>query len=405
MLRVRLHIPAVLLMLALAGSVVSCRKTAPAAPASGPDPVTVSLVPVQTRPAERWIELTGTLYGEEEASVAAEVPGRVLEVRADLGDRVEPAGVLAVLDETDYRLAVEQERAGLAASLAKIGLSALPPGDVNLSALPPVARAAAQQSNASARFERARKLYEREPPLISEQDFADIRTQLEVASTSAQVESLNAGALVADARVRASALAAAEERLSDTRITAPRVAGLTYRVAARRVSIGEVVAQGQVMFRLIASDRVKFRGLVPERFIGRFAVGAKAKLRVDAFETPFDATVTRISPAVDPASRSFEVEIEAPNAEDKLKPGGFARASISTGTQANARFLPESAVSQFAGVQRVYAVKDGKVTEHRVEVGPAAGGQRELLTPLDGITSIIDAPRGLREGLPARVAP
>lgn len=389
-------------VLALCGLVLSScgdRTVAPR-PAGAPDPQgqTVKLVPVQTRPADRYVEITGTLYGEEEVSIAAEVPGRVVKIHAELGDTVPEGGQLAQIDPTDFQLALDEQNAALVAALAKIGLTELPKADIELSKLPLVARAEAEESNAKARLDRARRLYERTPPLLSEQDFADIQTRYEVASTSAAVERLNAQSLLSEARVKASALRTAQQRLNDTQIIAPPERPLKYRVAARNVSVGEVVAEGQPLYRLVATDRVKFRGLVPERYAQQIVAGAWAQLTVDAFPKPFGAKVSRVAPAVDVATRSFEVEIQADNPEGRLKPGSFLRARILIGTQADARFVPESAVTQFAGVQRVFSVKDGKVVEHRVELREAADGFREVTGGLDGVEQIIDAPRGIRTG-------
>lgn len=400
----------VLIGLAIGAASLSGCKRSPANGGAGggatapQEPRPVSLVGVTTRPADRSIEITGTLFGEEEVTIAAEVAGRVVEVEADLGDAAEHGTLLSRIDPTDYELAVEEQRAALLTALAKIGLDELPSGEVDLEALPIVARARAQSENARSRLERARKLYERTPPLISEQDFADIQTQYEVATTSVSVERLNAKSLVAEARARASSLRQAEQRLSDTRVIAPAEKPLTFRVAARHVSVGEVVSPGQAMFRLVASDRVKFRGQVPERYLRDVATGASAELVSTAFPEPFTAEVARVSPAIDVQTRSFEVEVEAANLEGRLKPGSFMLARIKTGTKADAKFVPESAILQFAGVQRVFSVRDGKVVEHRVRLGTPDGGTRELLDGLEGVESVIDRPRGLSAGMAVRVA-
>lgn len=385
-----------------------CEKRAPAQaaganPQAAPKPV--RLVAVESRAVDRFIEVTGTLYGEEEVTVAAEVGGRVVEVVADLGDSAAHGAMLARIDPTDYELAVQEQQSALQTALAKIGLDQLPEGEIDVESLPLVARAKAQESNARSRLDRARRLYERTPPLISEQDFADIQTQHEVATTSVNVERLSARSLVAEARVRASSLLQAQTRLADTRVIAPAEKPLTYRVAARRVSVGEVVASGQPMFRLVASDRVKFRGLVPERFARETAVGASAQLVIDGYPAPFEAKVARVSPAVDIQTRSFEVEVEAPNSDGRLKPGSFVLARIQTGTRLNSKFVPDSAVLQFAGVQRVFSIKDGKVAEHRVKLGKVENGMRQLLDELPGIDAVIDQPRGLNSGAPVVEAP
>lgn len=363
----------------------------------------VRLVEIETRPADRFVEITGTIYGQEEVLVATKVAGRVVEIHAELGDVVAHAGMLARIDPTDYQLAVDEQEAALAASLARIGLQELPGGEIDLSELPSVARARAEELNASARLDRARKLYERTPPLLSEQDFADIETQHAVAATNAEFELLSARSLLAEAEIEASRLRTARQRLADTSVIAPPELPLNYRVAARRVSIGEIVAEGQAMFRLVASDRVKFRGFVPERFASQIARGIRAEILVDAIPAPFEAVVSRVSPAVDIATRAFEIEIEADNASGALKPGSFVRARLLVATEPEARFVPASAVTQFAGVQRVYSVSEGKVVEHRVRLGELSQGQYELLEVVEGLERVIDTPSGLVGGVEVSV--
>lgn len=365
----------------------------------------VTLAPVVVGSADRTIEVIGTVYAEEDVLVAAEVPGRIVEIAADLGDQVAHGSFLARIDPTDYELAVEEQRAELAASLARIGLSEVPEADVDLSTLPLVARAIAQEQNAGARLDRARKLYERTPPLLSAQDFSDIQTQYDVARTVVEGERLTARALIADARVQASALRQAEQRLADTRVIAPVERPLNYRVAARQVSIGEVVSEGRALFRLIASDTVKFRGSVPERFARQLAGGAPAQIVVDGFSEPFTASVSRVSPAVDITTRSFPIEIQASNPDGVLKPGSFARARVLLRTEENVRFVPSAAVVQFAGVQRVFSVAQGKVVEHRVTLGDPKGDLVEVLDLPAGVDAVVDQPpRGLAAGVGVEVS-
>lgn len=388
---------------ALALGLSGCTR-APEHPQSPPPaPREVTLVQVVAKPAERIIEITGTLFGEEEVIISAKVPGRVVRIAADLGDQVASAAPVASIDPTDYALAVEEQQAALEASLAKLAIDHLPTGDFDVSTLPLVARAQAEARNAEARLERAKRLFDRTPPLLSEQDYADIQTQAEVASTSAAVERLNAMSLIANARVSAAALSIARQRLADSTLAAPGEPALTYRVAARMVSVGELVSANQPLFRLVAVDRIKFRGQVPERFSSRLRVEAPAVLIADAYPEPFAANVSRISPAVDPQTRAFPIEILATNPDRRLMPGAFARARIVTDIDPDARFVPTSAVAQFAGISRIFSVHDGKVIEHRVTLGPETDGMREILSGLGSVDQIIDRPRGLGAGVPVVV--
>lgn len=393
----RLCCVAIAAMLAPGCGPAADSKPAAAKPVAAPQ--AVRLVPVQTRAADRFIEVTGTLYGEEEVTIAAEVSGQLITIAADLGDCVASGGALAQIDPTDFHLAVEELRAQLAASLATVGLERLPEGQPDLDVLPVVVRAQAQETNAKARLERARKLHERQPPLISEQDFADIQTQFEVARTNVASERLNAKSLLADVFVASAALRKAEQRLKETSIVAPVGTDLRYRVANRRVSVGEVVSVGQPLFRLVASDRVKFRGRVPERFLGQVKAGAAATLAIEGHADAFAATVSRIAPAVDAATRTFEIEIEAVNPDGTLLPGSFVRVRLNSGRDESARFVPVSSIVEFAGVQRLLAARDGKVVEWRVRLGERDQELVEVFGLPSGVDAVIDKPaRGLAAG-------
>lgn len=383
----------------------------PAGPSRGPAAsvraVTVRLAPVERRPVARSIELTGTLYGQEEVTVSSKIGGRIARLEHDLGDEVKPGQPLAHIDPTDLELAVAERRAAVAASLAKLGLEALPSQEVDLSVLPAVRRARAEEANALSKYERARQLFEQNPPLISAQDFADIRTQAEVASRNAEAEVLGARALLAEARTQTAGVRIAEQQFADATVLAPVIPGapdLLYRVAERRISVGEMVAPGQALFRLVATDRIKFRGAAPERFAGRLQPGQSATLRVEAFEEPFPARVTRISPQVDPGSRSFDVEVEADNPDGRLKPGAFARAEIITGTEPGVTFVPVSAVLTFAGVQKVFGVREGQAVEARIITGVRDGDRVEVVGDLGFEAVIVSGTAGLGNGTPVQVA-
>ncbi|MCC6678509.1 MAG: efflux RND transporter periplasmic adaptor subunit [Phycisphaerales bacterium] len=381
----------------------------PAAPAGSraqAKPIEVEVAPVLRRDIARSIDLTGTLFGQEEVTVSSKLAGRIIRLDHDLGDVVAPGQPLAQIEKTDVELALGERRAAVAASLAKLGLTSLPGDDFDPASLPAIRRARAEEANAQARFERARQLFEQTPPLISAQDFADIRTQSEVASRSAEVEVLTARALIAEARTQTAAVRTAEQLLVDTQVLAPAppdAPNLIYRVAERRVSVGEMVTPGQALFRLVASDRIKFRGAAPERFAGRVQAGQAATLSIEAFERPFPATVTRISPQIDPATRSFEVEIEAENPDGRLKPGAFARAVVITGTDPGVSFVPAAAVSTFAGVQKVYGVKDSKAVEVRILTGVRDGGFIEVVGGLNLDHVVISSAGGLSNGAPVTV--
>lgn len=403
------------LTLAAAGPLASCgdgsaagaTKSRPAAPQ--PPATSVTLAPVVLRPAERTVEVTGTLLGQEEAAISAKVPGRITTIYHDLGDVVAPAAPLARIDPRDFELALAERRALAAAALAKLGLTELPderPGEAfDASDLPTVRRAHAEAANAQARFDRATQLFEQSPPLISAQDFADLQTARDVARSQAEVEQLTARATLAEARAQAAAVEVAHQRLRDAVITAPApprpdAPALRYRVAQRLINTGEYVTEGRVLFRLVATDVLKLRAQVPERYAVAIKPDQPAHVLIESVSSPISGRVARVSPAVDPSSRTFAVEIEIDNRDAEFKPGAFARARIVTAVDPSVAFVPASAVVSFAGVDRVFSIADGKAVEHRVTLGRRDGDLVEIVGGLPVDRVIAAEAAGLVAGAP-----
>src|SRR5439155_16819517 len=184
-------------------------------------PVPVRLAPARAGPVQRHVDVVGTLFGDEEATVSAKVPGRIVRIARDVGDRAAPGETLAQIDKTDYDLAVAQKKMAAGAALAKLGLSEMPPADFDLAKVPTVERARLQSANAQAKFERGKRLHDQQPPLMSDQDFADLETAYAVAKSNSDVELLTARALLAEARTRQSELEIETQRLRDTTVSAP----------------------------------------------------------------------------------------------------------------------------------------------------------------------------------------
>lgn len=335
-------------------------------------PVTVKTAPVSPSTIDETIEIVGTLFGEEEAIISAKSAGRVMAIYGDLGDRVAAGAVLAQVDPTDYQFALQQAQLALREQLAKLGLSEMPPENFDPTTVATVQRAAVQTENAKARLERARQLFQQTPPLISEQEFADIETQYAVYQRDYDVAVLEAQSTLASAKSLQAAMLIAQQQLEDTTVRVPQSQSLPpdtqYAVAERRVSIGELVQQGTTMYKVIADRTIKLRAAVPERFAGRVQKDQAVTLRVESNEQPVLGQVSRVSPSVDVNSRTFGIEATFDNAEGRLRPGAFARGTVKVGTRNDVTTVPPEALYSFAGLEKVFTVVDGKAVEHRVNV-------------------------------------
>jgi multidrug efflux pump subunit AcrA (membrane-fusion protein) len=408
------------LTLALLGALVAagCKKHAnpPPTPAERA-PVEVSLVTPVLREIPRYVRATGTLFGDEETTIAAKVAGRIVEVARDMGDTAAPGDVLVRIDPTDYQLAERERDQAFREALASIGLRDLPAGAFDVTALPGVVRARLQAENAKARYDRGKNLAERKPPLISEQDFADLKTAWEVAESNLGVERLDAEAKLAEARTLWAQVLVARQRVEDSVTRAPALPVAAndspggapadqrrvYEVSARYVSVGDFVQIGTPLCRLVDSNPLKLRASVPERRARVIAVGQEALVSVEPASESFRGTVSRVSPAIDALTRNFAIEVLIPNDARSLKAGAFAIGQILTGRE-RALMVPEKSVVTFAGVHKVVAVEDGKAREKRIEIGQRDGTLVEVVSGLQEGDRIVAEPTGaLATGVPVRV--
>ena len=371
--------------------------------------VPVSLASAKLMPVTRTVDVVGTLYGEEETVVSAKVPGRIITLYKDVGDAVAPGEPLVQLKPNDYQLAVNKAELAMKEALAKLGLTELPPPDFDVTKIPTVVRAKLQADNAQARFNRGKKLFEAQPTkLITEEQFTDLQTAVKVAQSEYEVELLNAKSLVASAQALKGDLDIAAQRLNDATTRAPSApepttqpstplpSGLNntreYVVVARYVNVGELVREITPAYKLIDDNPIKLKAMVPERHVAEVKVGQRAKVRIEAYAgVDFEGVIARVNPQVEIANRTFSVEILIKNDDHRLRSGAFARAAIETVVQPNVVFVPEQALVSFAGVNKVFTVKDNKAVEITVEPGNARtpDNQIEIAKGLKGTEQVV----------------
>lgn len=381
--------------------------------AAAKEAIEVTTVFPQTKELPRTVRVTGTLRGDEETTIAAKVSGRIIAVYKDFGDAAAKGEALLRVDPVDYELMRDERARAFAQALAKLGLKELPPRDFDVAQLPTVERARLQSENAKARYERGALLANRTPPSISQQDFADLRTAWDVAESNVRVERLTVEAGLAEARTLEAQLRIAAQRVEDSihRTPSPQASAdsaespneTKYHVAQRFVSVGDFVQIGAPLFRLVDNDPVKLRASAPERRLGSIQVGQQASVAIEAFPKPFQATVSRVSPTVEVATRSFGIEILIPNPDNQLKPGSFASAEIQVGNE-RGLVLAQSSILTFAGVHKVVLVKDNRAEERRVSLGDKFGEQVEILSGVQETDRIVLKPSSaLTTGTPVKV--
>jgi RND family efflux transporter MFP subunit len=382
-----------LLAIALSVSLAGCsdkREQMPAAkPGDFADPtaVPVTVQPVALRKVQRYVGVVGTLHGYEEMTLGAKVAGRVRRIAKDVADRVKPGELLLEIEPTDYELNVRQAQRALQVELAKLGLNELPGPKADLRHIPTVVQAQLRRDNTKKRLERAQTLLDRKAG--TQEDVIEKRSDLQVAQAEYDNQMMIAQAGIANIHVKQEALAIARQQLQDTQVKVPEpsqpLPGSTgspvYAISGREVAEGTYVMVGEPLVKLVIERPLKFRGLVPERKNGDVHVGQKAAVYTSAYPNPFPGEVSRINPAIDPKTRTFEVEILVPNKDGELKPGGFAKVGILTTVDDHATMVPLESLVQFAGVTKIFVVVDGHAQEVPVTLGLQETEWVEIATP------------------------
>ena len=361
---------AVLASLALAG----CSKSQ-TAQARGRDEAAraVRTEQVQQEAVRRAAEVVGTLAAEDEVTISAEAEGRVGRVLADLGDRVQAGQVLVELDREKQQYNLDQQKAALARALAKYGAQDtghLPP----IEQTPDVQKAQAELGQAKQAYQRADELNKRQ--LVPKQTLDDADATLRSKQASYESALQNAKNLRADIDASNASMKLADRQLRDTSIRAP----FDGYVQKRLVSLGEFVKNQTPVMSVVRVDPLKVTAEIPERMAPWIKNGQPVTLLVDAYQDrTFTGKVSRISPAVNPATRAFPFEALVPNAGAPLKPGTFARVHIDSDKVDEVLTLSYAAIQYRYGVNRVFVVSGDRLAARELKVGERVGDRIEIL--------------------------
>ena len=281
----------------------------------------VKVVNVEIRQVERtdftsYVRLTGAVEALEDVVISSQESGVIRRIIVDKGRRVRAGQPIARIDDEILSAQVDEARA--AASLA------------------------------GERFERQRQLWEDE----------GIGSEIAFLQTKYDAQS-------ADAR-----LAFLEARLARHVIKSP-IAGV---LDDRYVDVGEIVAPGTPVARVLTTDRLKVVGGVPERFGPYVREGGRAVLSFDVLPGPaLEGEIAFVGAAVDPRNRTFPVEILLANPEGRLKPQMVANVRVATERLTDVIVVPQDVVIRTEDGYQVFVVA-GQGDDLRAEARPIDPG-------------------------------
>jgi RND family efflux transporter MFP subunit len=294
------------------------------------------------------ISANGNITAWQEASVGTEANGlRLIDVKVNVGDKVQRGQVLAVFASDTIDAELAQSRA--AVSEADVALAEAAANAERARALQGTGALSAQQIQQTLNTERS------------------VKARLDAARALEKIQQL---------------------RLEQTNVLAPDD-GI---ISARAATVGAVVPAGEELFRLIRQGRIEWRAEVAAAELAKLKPGQEATV-IPVGGEPIRGTLRMVGPMVDTQTRNGLVYVDLPSSEN-VRVGMFARGEfeIASGT---ALVLPQSAVLLRDGFSYVLHVDaDSRIIQTKIKTGRRIGDQVEILGGIGESAQVVAAGGG-----------
>jgi len=284
------------------------------------------------------------------AHLSARVPGRIVAVYANLGDRLKEGGRLLLFDSPAFGEAQLEYRK--ARTTLRVTEKAL---------------------------ERATALLDRGAIGVGEQQRRE-----------ADYENARADLLEAEEKLHLLGMTEQEiQRLAAKTLPHAEVAQVTLRapftgeVIERSATIGEVIDPNKTLFTVADLSTVWVRADFPEQQVGRLKIGLNIEVRVSAYpDTVFHGVFTYVGAVIDPTTRTVTARADVPNPDGRLRPEMFAEVTLVT-DEPSVLSVPRAAVQQVGSRTVVFVVRGPRRFESRdVTLGQASSEYIQVVAGL-----------------------
>ncbi|MFK8268730.1 efflux RND transporter periplasmic adaptor subunit [Capnocytophaga cynodegmi] len=316
-------------------------------PEEGSAQVLVSLLEVKDTLFNHFLELQGTIKTTQNITLNAEFGGVLERIHVQKGQNVQKGQLLASIQD-----------GGISQQLAQLKI---------------------QAELAKTTFERQSRLWENK--IGSEIQYLQAKSAYET---------------------QQSAVEQMQKQVAKANIYAP-FSGVIDDVIT---DVGMVVAPGMPVLRLVNLSDMYLESEVPEQYIANVKKGSQAKVEISVLGEQLDTKISQVSNFINPANRSFKVEIRLPNKNNAIKPNMTARLQVNDYQNKEAILLPTDIISENAqGEQYVFLAKKGdnenQYVAERVVIstGKTQNGFTEILSGIQkGDKVIREGARSVQEG-------
>lgn len=184
------------------------------------------------------------------------------------------------------------------------------------------------------------------------------------------------------------------------------VSPVTGIVTARNYDSGDMYTAAEPIYVVEQIRPVKLKVNVSESLFTKLKKGNEVDVRLDVYgDEVFKGRISLIYPTIDPATRTFPVEIKITNNDSRVRPGMFARVTMNFGTLQHVVAPDRAIVKQSgAGDRYIFVYKDGKVSYQKVELGRRMNDKYEIISGVnDGDQVVVTGQSRLTNGMEVEI--
>lgn len=313
----------------------------------------VSTVVARPGDSKRSVTLPATLQGRSEITLLARSGGYLAAWHKTIGERVRKGELLATIEAPEQDQELEQARAAREQVRARVELT----------------------RDTLKRWEHLASLDSVARQDLDEKRSAAAQARADLAAVEANVRRL-------------------EQLRQFRRIHAPFDGVIT----RRSVEVGDLIAaNGKELFALAQTDPLRLTLWIPQVYASEISQGQEVSLRIP--ENPgrkLSARVAHAAGALDPVTRTRQVELELPNPDGKLLPGTYGEVTFNLSSSAKALLVPTNVlVTGQNGTQVVVVDKDNTLSFRKVTLGRDLGRDIEVLAGLEAGEVLVSSPSDL----------
>lgn len=304
----------------------ACQNSEPEQARSEPETIELiqdDVVAVQTGDSVSKTAFTGTIRAVQHSSIQAQVTATASTVNAQVGQRVSKGQVLVRLNNQDNAARLAQARANLASTQA--------------------------QAN------QARVMMERKRRLLNQGFISKVEYEQSQVDYRAQLENVRAQQANVDI---------AEKADRDGTILSP-ISGV---ITQRQVEPGQTVSAGQTLFEIVNPDRLEIQAKLPSDQQSALKVGQKIEYKIQGNPAQLTATLSRISPIADLASRQIEFFATPNESINSLSIGAFVEGNIVSSNSISGQLIPLDTIQDIQNKPYVWAIRQNKIVRIDIHV-------------------------------------